>query len=44
MAFMGVPDFVGAIADRSLFLKDMNLDALVENGENMEEIYKKLYL
>ena len=37
-------DFVGAIADRSLFLKDMKLGAVAENGENLEEIYKKLYL
>lgn len=37
-------DFVGAIAERSLFLKDMKLGAVAENGENLEEIYKKLYL
>lgn len=37
-------DFVGAIADRSLFLKDMRLGAVAEKDENLEEIYRKLYL
>ena len=37
-------DFVGAIADRSLFLKDTKLIAVAANGEDLEEIYRKLYL
>lgn len=37
-------DFVGAIADRSLFLKDMKLGAMAGKDEDLEEIYRKLYL
>ncbi len=37
-------DFVNSIVDKSLFLKDMKLDTIVSNKENLEDIYKRLYL
>lgn len=37
-------DFVGSIAERSLFLKDMRLAENTEQGADLEEIYKRLYL
>ena len=37
-------DFVKAIADRSLFLKDMELNTIAASKEDLEGIYKGLYL
>ena len=37
-------DFVNTVADRSLFLKNTQLDTIVTGNENLESVYKKLYL
>lgn len=37
-------DFVNSVADESIFLKNMKLETIVDNNENLEKIYKKLYL
>lgn len=37
-------DFVGTIAEKSLFLKDTRLNTIVDKKENLEDVYKKLYL
>lgn len=37
-------DFVGSIADKSVFLKNGQIENIVETKENLEEIYTKLYL
>lgn len=37
-------DFVNSVADNSIFLKNMKVETIVDNNENLENIYKKLYL
>ncbi|MBQ2802022.1 MAG: ATP-binding cassette domain-containing protein [Lachnospiraceae bacterium] len=37
-------DFIGSIADRSIFLKNGQIEHIVKGKENLEEIYTTLYL
>ncbi|SFB70767.1 ABC transporter ATP-binding protein [Butyrivibrio sp. YAB3001] len=37
-------DFVNAITEQSYFLKNMELNTVVNNNENLENVYRKLYL
>lgn len=37
-------DFVGAVADKNIFLKDMQIERIASKNEDLEKVYKKLYL
>lgn len=37
-------DFVGAVCDRCVFLKDTKIAKVIEQGSDLERIYKELYL